>query len=140
MARKLTFVVGGWVLVLVGIAGLVLPGPGLLLILAGLLVLAQEIAWAERRVEPMKRRAFDAAEQSVQTLPRIVVSVLSACVVGSFGVFWWRDPQIPTIGPIGPDLPFGGPATGASIIVSALIALGLIGYSIRRFRSRSRPG
>lgn len=136
MARKLTFLILGWALVLVGIAGLVLPGPGLLLILAGILVLAQEVAWAQRQVEPMRRRAFDAAEQSVQTWPRIIASVLSACIVFAFGVFWGLDPQIPTVGPIGPDLPFGGWTTGASIIVSALIALGLIGYSIRTFRGR----
>ena len=52
-ARPLLTILG-WVLVLVGVAALVLPGPGLLLLLAGLVVLSQEYEWAERRVEPVK--------------------------------------------------------------------------------------
>jgi len=50
------------------------------------------------------------------------------------GILWGIDPPIPTSGPIGPDLPFGGWATGSSIIASGLIAMALLAYSIRRFR------
>lgn len=139
-ARRLTFLVLGWTLVVVGIAALVLPGPGLLTILAGVLVLSQEHDWAKRHVEPLRRRAFDAAEQSVQTWPRIVVSTLSASALVVIGVIWGLNPTIPTFGPVGPQLPFSGWGTGAGIIISGLFALALIGYSIRRFGGRSRPG
>ena len=57
--RKTGVTVLGWILVLLGLAALVLPGPGLLLLLAGLIVLSQEYDWAERRVEPLKEKAFD---------------------------------------------------------------------------------
>lgn len=138
-ARRLSFLIVGWTLVLLGIAALVLPGPGLLTILAGVLVLAREYTWAERRVEPLKRRAFDAAEQSVQTWPRVLVSAASACILVLVGVVWGVDPEIGTFGPVGPRLPFGGWGTGAAIIASGLFALGLIGYSLRRFGVRGRP-
>jgi len=133
-ARKLAFHTVGWVLLLAGVAALVLPGPGLLMMLAGILVLSQENAWAERQVEPLKRRAFEAAEQGVQTWPRILGSTLSACAVIAVGIVVGMDPLIPEWGPIGPHLPFAGWGTGAGIIVSGLIALALIGFSIRRFR------
>ena len=74
--RKTGVTVLGWVLVLLGLAALILPGPGLLLLLLGLVVLSQEYEWAERRVEPVKNKAFDVARQGVSTYPRIVLSAL----------------------------------------------------------------
>lgn len=134
MMRKTSITVVGWVLVLAGALALVLPGPGLLLLLFGLVVLSQEYEWAERHVEPVKEKAFEVAEAGVSTWPRILMSALSALCVVAAGVFWWLDPEIPEVGPLGPDLPFGGPATGSSIVLSGFIALGLLIYSIRRFR------
>ena len=58
--RRTAVVVVGAVLVAAGIALLVLPGPGLLLIVAGLAVLATEFVWAERALDSAKRRASDA--------------------------------------------------------------------------------
>jgi Putative transmembrane protein (PGPGW) len=132
--RKTAITILGWILVLLGLAALVLPGPGLLLLLAGLVVLSQEYDWAERRVEPVKEKAFDVARQGVSTYPRIILSGLSASAIVAVGVFWGIDPPVPSAGPLGPDLPFGGWATGSSIIVSGLIAMGLLVYSVRRFR------
>jgi uncharacterized protein (TIGR02611 family) len=43
-------------LILVGLALLVLPGPGILTIAAGLAVLATEFTWAATTLEWMKRR------------------------------------------------------------------------------------
>ena len=45
----------GWILVVVGIAALVLPGPGLLALFAGVFLLATQYEWAERRLEPVKK-------------------------------------------------------------------------------------
>jgi tellurite resistance protein TerC len=45
--RLVVLVVGGTVL-LVGIAMLVLPGPGILVVAAGLVLLGTEFAWARR--------------------------------------------------------------------------------------------
>ncbi len=133
-ARRLLVTMLGWVLVLCGVAALVLPGPGLLLLLAGLVVLSQEYDWAERRVEPVKQKAFDVAQAGVATVPRIAGSALGAMAVVAVGVAWGLDPRVPEVGPFGPDLPFGGCATGSSIVLSGLIALGLLVYSIKRWR------
>ena len=132
----------GALLLVAGVAALVLPGPGLLLLLAGLVVLATEFDWAARRVDSVRDKAFDVAAASVSTWPRIVVSTLSACLVVAAGVFWWLDPQIPEIWIVGPDLPFGGRSTGSVVVLSGLVALALIGYSMRRFRwgSAEPPG
>ncbi len=132
--RKAAVTILGWTLVLAGVAALVLPGPGLLLLLLGLVVLSQEYRWAERRVEPVKRKAFDVARQGVSSYPRILMSALGACALTAIGVVWGLDPMIPTIGPVGPHLPFGGWATGSTIIVSGIVAAVLVAYSVKRFR------
>jgi len=135
--HKVSITVGGWLLVVAGVAALILPGPGLLLLLAGLVVLSQRYDWAERRVEPVKAKAFGVAKAGVLSLPRIVLSAIGAAALIAAGIFWWIDPTIPEIGPIGPDLPLDGWTTGVSIVSSGVIAAGLLGYSIRRWRGEA---
>ena len=55
--RKATVTVVGGALVLAGVALLFLPGPGLLVIIAGLAVLATEFAWARRLLALARERA-----------------------------------------------------------------------------------
>jgi tellurite resistance protein TerC len=57
LARKFGVTLGGGVLLLAGAAMLVLPGPGILVIIAGLAVLATEYAWAKRPLDAMRDRA-----------------------------------------------------------------------------------
>lgn len=133
--RRTALEILGWTLVVVGIAALVLPGPGLLLLFAGLVVLSQQYTWAERRVEPVKRQAIRTARQGVKTWPRIVLSALSAFVVMGVGVAWGLHPPAPSWWPIAERWWLaGGWATGSSIILGGVIALVLVGYSVRRFR------
>ncbi len=47
-------VVGGFILIIAGIAMLVLPGPGVLTILGGLALIGQEFAWAQRILDRVK--------------------------------------------------------------------------------------
>lgn len=125
----------GWALVLVGIAALVLPGPGLIAIFAGLVLLSQQYEWAERRVEPVRLRAMRGAAESVETWPRITASVLAALVLAACGVLWILNPPMPGWWPFSQAwtwLP-GGLWTGVTQIGSAIFALGLIVWSYRRF-------
>jgi len=117
--------IGGGALVLVGIALLVLPGPGLLLVLAGLLVLAWQFPSVERYVDPVRDRAMQAAAESVASPLRIAGSVLAGLVLIGAGVVWG----------LLPDLPLGGWNTGASLIFSGIVLLALLVYSYRRERS-----
>jgi uncharacterized protein (TIGR02611 family) len=56
----------GALLVLLGIVLVPLPGPGFLVIFAGLVVLAHDYAWAQRLVDATRSRA----EQAVQSARR----------------------------------------------------------------------
>lgn len=55
--KRIAVTVVGSVLVVGGLALLVLPGPGILVVLAGLAVLATEYAWARRALDETKRRS-----------------------------------------------------------------------------------
>lgn len=59
----------GSALVAVGILLLVLPGPGLLLIAAGLAVLATEFAWARALLVRLRGRMKRGARRSVEDRP-----------------------------------------------------------------------
>ncbi|MFC6287793.1 PGPGW domain-containing protein [Nocardioides sp. GCM10027113] len=129
----------GWLLVAAGIAAIFLPGPGLLMLFAGVVVLSQQYEWAERRVEPLKQRALKAASDSVETWTRIVASSGVALVLIGFGALWIWDPPAPGWWPMSDGWWLvGGWATGLTQVLSGLIALGTIAYSYRRFRSPSR--
>ena len=58
--KRIVVLALGLVLVAGGVVLLVLPGPGLLLIVAGLAVLATEFAWAEVMLDKAKRQASKA--------------------------------------------------------------------------------
>ena len=55
--RRVLLGVLGTLLILVGIVLLVLPGPGLLVIALGLIVLSLEFDWAKKIVESFRRWA-----------------------------------------------------------------------------------
>lgn len=136
-AKRIALEVLGWVLLLLGVAAIFLPGPGLLGIFAGLALLSQQYEWAERRVEPVRLRALLAAAEGVETWPRIIASCLGAVALAAFGVLWIIKPPAPGWWPL-PEtwwLP-GGVWTGVTQVASAVIAVVLIGYSYRRFHGR----
>lgn len=56
-ARKIFIAIVGFTIIVAGLAMLVLPGPGILVIIAGLAVLAAEFAWAERYLKTLKAKA-----------------------------------------------------------------------------------
>ena len=69
-SKRIAVFVLGVALVGAGIALLVLPGPGLLVIIAGLAVLATEFAWAERLLDQAKEQATKAGERAKRSLFR----------------------------------------------------------------------
>ena len=52
--RKIGMILAGATLLIVGLVMLVLPGPGIPLILGGLTLLAKEFRWAERLLSHVK--------------------------------------------------------------------------------------
>jgi len=125
----------GWLLLAAGVAALVLPGPGLLLLALGLWVLAKNYEWADRLPDPVKRAAYKGASEGVRTWPRIVMSSLLALGLIALGVFWGIRPPAPDWWPFADKWwLLGGWGTGAFLIVSGLLAIGLLGWSMKNFR------
>jgi Putative transmembrane protein (PGPGW) len=124
--KRLMAAVAGAVLVLAGTALLVLPGPGLLLVLAGLILLSSVFPALERHVGPVRAKALRATEESVSSPLRVTGSVLVGLVLVGAGVVWG----------LVRDLPFSGWATGASLILSGAVLLALLAYSYQRVRRR----
>lgn len=59
--RRAAIVVGGFALLALGIALIPLPGPGFLVIIAGLALLAKEFVWAERLLHRARAKAAQGA-------------------------------------------------------------------------------
>ena len=137
--RRVFLEVLGWALVIGGIAALVLPGPGLLALFAGLVLLSQQYAWAERRVEPVKQRAVRAASDGVQTWPRILLSTLGVLWLIGAGIVWGIRPPAPGWWPIDERWwLMGGWAAGVTLMASGVIAGAMIAYAFRVYRKN--PG
>ncbi|EFQ82556.1 putative TIGR02611 family protein [Aeromicrobium marinum DSM 15272] len=128
----------GWTLVLIGIPMMPLPGPGTIVLVAGVALLARHYTWARRILEPLQRRAVEAARYGVATWPRIIASFAGGVWLVALGVVWWTSPSIPeftVVGfDLGPELPAAGWITGLGLIASAVAAWALLGYSVRRWR------
>jgi hypothetical protein len=132
--KRVTMSIVGGVILLIGVALLVLPGPGLLLVLAGLIILAAEFPTLERYVDPVRDRAMKAAEDSVSSPLRIAGSVLAGLGLIAAGVVWGLR--------VFPWLPFAGWSTGSSLILSGIVLFALLAWSYRKVQARraNRPG
>lgn len=122
--KRVVLVVVGGLLLALGVALLVLPGPGLLLVLAGLVVLSTVFPRLERHLAPVRERAMRAAEESVSSPLRIAASVVVGAVLVGAGVVWT----------LRPDLPLGGWPTGSGLILSGIVLCVLLVYSYRQVR------
>ncbi|MGH2784492.1 MAG: PGPGW domain-containing protein [Actinomycetota bacterium] len=60
-SKRVLVTILGFILVLGGIVLLPLPGPGMLIIIAGLAVLSSEYLWARRALDLAKEKARQAA-------------------------------------------------------------------------------
>ncbi len=135
--KRLAAEVAGLFLLLLGVLAIFLPGPGLLTIVAGLALLSTSFEWADKLMHPIKARAFRLAKESVQTWPRIAMSVLGGFSLVAVGILWGLDFAAPGWWPIAERWwLFGGWATGITVMASGAFALGLIIYSFVEFRLR----
>jgi uncharacterized protein (TIGR02611 family) len=131
------FLVGaaGFLVVAVGIVLMPLPGPGVLIVLAGVLILATQFEWAERRVDQVKDAALRGAADSVKSWPRIVLSVVGVIWLVGFGVLWCAHPAAPSWWPLDDKWwLYGGWGPGITLILSGLAAAAVLVYSYRNFR------
>lgn len=122
--RRVVIAVAGGALTVVGVILLVLPGPGLLLVLAGLLVLAAEFPAARRWVAPVRERAMKTARDSVASPWRITATATGGALLIAAGIVWGTQDW----------LPFSSWSAGTSLILSGLIVFALLIWSYRRLR------
>ena len=133
--KGLAIQAAGWVLVVLGIAALVLPGPGLLALFAGMALLATQYSWAERRLAPVKDAALRTAADSVASWPRICVSIFGVVALIAIGIVWGLRPPVPDWWPVADRWwLLGGWGTGSTLIFSGVIAGAMVVYSYLNFR------
>jgi len=121
MKRAVVAALGG-VLTLAGIALLVLPGPGFVLVAAGLAVLATQFSWARKPLDYAKDRARQGVDEVATSRPRAVLAVVCALaliVVGGLGI---ADIEIPLVNTVSAIL----------LIASGLFLIGTVLYARRR--------
>lgn len=114
-------VVGG-TLTLAGVALLVLPGPGFVLVAAGLALLATKFTWAARPLAYAKDKAQVGMDEVAQSRRRAALAVLGAVgllVAGALEI-------------AGVDLPLVNLLTASLLILSGLGLIGTIVYARRR--------
>jgi len=130
MKRSAVTVVGVC-LVLGGIALMPLPGPGILVVVAGLAVLATEYVWARRLLRRAKAEAERAQEEAVASTARIATTVLSALAMCGVGITMLVVEDVRW--PIWDSLIdyVWSPTTGAVVVVTSLIPLVTTAVTLR---------
>lgn len=126
----------GVCLVLGGIALMPLPGPGIVVVVAGLAVLATEYVWARRLLRRAKAEAERAQEEAVASPARIATTVLSALAVCGVGITMLVVEDVHW--PIWDSLIdyVWSPTTGAVVVVTSLIPLVTTAVSLRSSREK----
>ena len=91
----------GFVVVLLGLAMIPLPGPGLLVTAAGLAILALEFVWAERVLERTVDQMSKATESVKRTnrAQRVILGLLGVHVVAAAATaaYAWDIPLVPLL-------------------------------------------
>lgn len=121
MRRVAVAVIGG-ALTLAGVALLVLPGPGFVLVAAGLAILATKFAWAARPLAYAKDKAQVGMDEVAHSKGRTALAVVGALALLVAGV----------LEVAGVDLPLVNLLTASLLVLSGVGLLGTIVYARRR--------
>lgn len=81
----------GFTIFVVGIIMLPAPGPGGLVVAAGLAILARDVAWADRLLRYLRKRMPGMAEEGPIPKSTLVVSVM--LMAAAFLAFMWAQNQ-----------------------------------------------
>jgi len=128
MLKRFAVTIVGVALLLLGAAMMVLPGPGILVIVAGLALLATEYVWARKMLKTAQAQAEKVQEAAVASPVRTAGTLLFGVVLLGVGLamVFLRDV----------DLPFWSPVTGGIIAVTALILLATTYLTLRAAKGR----
>lgn len=88
LAIRIGTIVVGFIVLIGGLAMMVLPGPGVVGVLAGLAILSRELPWAERWMEYVKKRAkIEELQEQPKWIQALMWTVTALAVVGSIAYF-----------------------------------------------------
>ena len=87
VVRRLARMTGGTLLCLLGLALLVLPGPGLVVLAMGLVLLSVDVPWAARMLERVRRRLPEGEDGQVS--PVFIGASATLAVVTIGASLWW---------------------------------------------------
>ena len=127
--KRVVVAVLGIALLLIGIALIVLPGPGFLLIAAALALLATQFNWAKVPLDYAKAKAEDGIDEIARSKFRAALALSCALALIALGI----------VELAGVDIPYVNDITAAGLIVSGLFLVGTMVYALRKAGS-SRPG
>jgi uncharacterized protein (TIGR02611 family) len=136
--KRSAITIVGACLVLGGIALMPLPGPGILVVVAGLAVLATEYVWARRLLRRAKAEAERAQEEAVASPARIATTVLSALAMCGVGITMLivEDVHWPILDSLIDSV--WSPTTGGVVVVSSLIPLVTTAVTLRGSRDEQQ--
>ncbi len=123
MLKRFAVTILGVALLALGAAMMVLPGPGILVIVGGLALLATEYVWARRMLKTAQAQAEKVQEAAVASPLRTAGTLLFGVLLLGLGLamVFLRDV----------DLPFWSPVTGGIMAVTALILLATTYLTLR---------
>src|SRR5437762_6341442 len=128
LLRRIALTIVGTVILAVGVVLLVAPGPGLLVILLGLIVFAVEYEWARRRLVTVRDKARSAAEKAAASRVATASAVLFGIgAIGLGAVLIFTNL-----------LPLGGVGTGVGAAVGGLTVLLTVAYGVREMRNAEK--
>lgn len=131
LLRKIAVTILGLAIMAAGVAMLVAPGPGVLVIVLGLFVLSIEYEWAQRRFDQLKDKAVDAAHATADSKWQTGFAVLGALGLIAGGIVWG----------LMEDWPFSSWWTAGTLIGSGILAIGTLAWSVADLRrKRGRAG
>jgi uncharacterized protein (TIGR02611 family) len=126
-SKRLAVFLLGAAIVGAGLAMLVLPGPGLLVVIVGLAVLATEFAWAERALDRTTSKAAAAATRVTSNAAgrrTVVLSALCLVVGGALVVALLSNHRV----------------IGVSVLLAGFIGLGTLLPGVQRWLAQNtRP-
>jgi len=125
--KRLAVAVIGCVLLLVGVALLVLPGPGFVLIAGALALLATQFEWAKRPLDYAKDKASVGIEEVATSKFRASLAVVCALGMVAIGVVELAGVRLPHLNAL----------TAVMLILSGLFLVGTLVYAVVRARSNA---
>ncbi len=120
--KRAVVAVLGCLLLVMGVALLVLPGPGFLLIAGALALLATQFDWAKRPLGFARRQAQAGIDEVAGSRWRSSLAVLSAVLLVVVGV----------LDLTGLDVPWVNAVSAVMLILSGLFLIGTLVYALRR--------